>query len=258
MKYPGIELSYEGLKGIRRISSRLENFILIDIERFAPEYDDETAEKLAQKTASILMSAFVASGIAEGINTDLVKEGLIWVIRKWLIKGFYVFRINPRQVSYNDRKLVNVYRYGFGSFDVQYFGNDLISASLEGQTGSLVPPYGFVKGIRIGDFDFSINDIRLSVAYLKLIELETFFRESPPRLLCCFLERIYYGFMIDFGYTMDANNPFNIGYRMTLNLHPNRYWYGDLLFTKFKDFDLEVAENVSKLSEKPFNFFTWE
>jgi len=229
----------------RKVLARTEKCFLIDLDKFSLNYDDKVLDRI--KTFAILQLNKVMGALA-GISqtSEHLVEGAIALIRKMGLQGFYVFRLNPRQVSYADKKIVNVYRYGFGSFDVQYFGNDLISFTLEGRTGLLMPHAELLK--------VGVTDVRLSISYLKLIELETFFRDGMPRMLFCILERYYYGFLIEYSYTMSADMPFNIDYRLVANLHPNRYWYGDVL-RGFEDFNTEVLDKVQLLAEHPINFY---
>ena len=229
----------------RKILSRAEKCFIIDLSNFSLQYDDKVLDNIKALAISYL-SRF--AGLLAGINitTETLVETAIQGLRKFGLQGFYIFRINPRVVSYGDRKLVNVYRYGFGSFDVQYFGNDLISFTIEGRTGLLMPHPELLKR--------GITDIRLSLAYLKLIEFETFFRDTSPLLLFGILERFYYGFVMEYSYAMSADTPYNIDYKLVANLHPNRYWYGDVL-KGFEGFNTEVLEKVQNLSEQPVNFY---
>jgi hypothetical protein len=230
---------------VKRTLVRLEKCFIIDLDRFSLQYDDKVLDNIrAFAITQLSRVAGLVSGVSQ--STEYLVESSIALMRKFGLQGVYIFRLNPRQISYGDRKLVNVYRYGFGSFDVQYFGNDLISATIDGRTGLLTPHYELIKK--------GVTDIRLSLGYLKLIELETFFRDSPPKLLFGFLERFYYGFMLEFSYSMSAENPYNIDYKIVMNLHPNRYWYGDVL-RGFNDFNTEILDKVQLMSEQPINFY---
>lgn len=227
--------------------ARVERCIIINLEKFATSYDDKLINKLKSQLIGTLTTVYAAN---LGLQfSEQIVEGVLHYLTKHVIQGVYVFRINPRSVSLDDKKLLNVIRYGFGSFEIQYFGTDMISMTLEGQTGALIPPAPFLK--------MGMIDIRASVAYLKLVELETFFREGHSLFLFGLLERFYYGYLIDFGYTFKSETPYNIGYKLVMGLHPHRYWYGDVIHGGLGGFNLDVLETVQKLSDSPINFYAW-
>lgn len=255
---------------LKRVIGLAEKCFIVDLETFKLKYDD----KLLSKLKDVLVSNFLsnlwkpifreaifevrerglggrridARNIEEFANS-IVESSLLFLQQKYF-PGVYFFRINPNMVSYGTKKLVNVYRYGFGSFDVQYFGNDLMSVTIEGRVGALIPPFPLPQ--------VNITDIRLSIPYMKLVELEYFFKDRSPAIIFGILERFYYGFLMEFGYTMKAEDPFNISYRLVANLHPNRYWYRNVLMSGMQDFDIEVQEELNKVSDKPILFYFGE
>lgn len=241
---------------MKKILAQIEKCLIIDLNEFKARYEGKEIEFLKEYLTPIVFSTITrimawqgrvqeVSYEADRISKEVVENTMAYVI-KYALPGVYVFKINPKIVSFGTKKLVNVYRYGFGSFDVQYFGNDLMAVTIDSRTGVLVPPYVLLKA--------GITDIRLSYSYFKLLELEAFFTRRTPNLLFGFLERFYYGFLTEFSYSLDAENPFNVNFRLVANLHPFRYWYGNVL-SSFDDFNREIQSKVSELADKPFNFY---
>lgn len=125
---------------------------------------------------------------------------------------YYKFRINPEGVSITRRKKQTITHYGWGLYDLEYFGDEIVTLSFRGKTGNMmpIPPLPSV----------GIRDPRLSISYIKFAQLEKFYRKNSNSLFLTFYGRVYYGYLSELSYSLDANNPRTINYNFVFNAHP--------------------------------------
>lgn len=128
--------------------------------------------------------------------------------RNW----YYKFKFNPSKLTITRRKKQTITHYGWGLYDLEYFGDEIVFMQFSGKTGNLMPPYPLPS--------IGIWDPRLSVSYIKFAHLEKFYRNSENRLFLTVYGKVFYGFLSDLSYTVDANNPRVIDYSFNFNAHP--------------------------------------
>jgi hypothetical protein len=150
---------------------------------------------------------------------------------------FYKFRINPNKVTITRRKLQTITTYGWGYYDIEYFGDELLDISVSGTTGLLLPPYPLPS--------LGITDVRLTPAYIKLVHLEKFYKKSSQSLFFTIAGRLYHGFLVDLSYSLDANNPRKIDYTFKFTAHPKFVF--DLFSNDFEGFDLAQDTNWNNM-----------
>jgi hypothetical protein len=187
-----------------------------------------------------------------GLNTiPFVTEYAAYVTRS-LPTWYYSFHINPIDFMENRKKLQTITNYGWGQYDLEQWGNDLVTLDVKGTTGLLLPSregrtiienfiskaVNKVSGINVGGairtVGYNINtfaehfgvfedprtDIRLSIGYLQLEILKRFYNDSSQRLIFSFMGRGYFGFFENFRYGMNADNPRRIDYNFGFKAHP--------------------------------------
>jgi hypothetical protein len=128
------------------------------------------------------------------------------------IQDIYKFRINPTSAKWDFRKLQKKTNYGYGIYDLEPYGEEMIKLSLNNTTGFLMPPEPLKT--------LGIFDIMLTEGYQKLKELENYYLNSGQRLFLYFFRTFYYGWLTDLSYSFDANNPFQIKFSLGFELHP--------------------------------------
>jgi hypothetical protein len=140
-------------------------------------------------------------------------------------RAIHRFRLNPRRISFSEEKIVQVVLTK-GGWDKQFWrlgsdndnasGNKLIQIVFEGQTGSLVPPDFFLRQ--------GISDIRLSPAWRSFVLLQDFFRSRNGDLRMIFEGDVYEGHSGTFSFTLEADNPFLVNYRLNFFAYPERIY----------------------------------
>lgn len=140
-------------------------------------------------------------------------------------RAIHRFRLNPRRISFSEEKLVQTVLTK-GGWDKQFWrlgsdnenasGNKLMQITFEGQTGSLVPSEFFLRQ--------GITDIRLSPAWRSFLLLQDFFRSHNGDLRMIFEGDVYEGHSGTFAFTLEADNPYLVSYRLTFMAYPERIY----------------------------------
>ena len=240
------------------IIRRISRFTLIDLDVYDVSSSEYTSllKELAGISVFAALDEYLSTYLTRR-DLDSVTETLLQSVLAFSEKGFYQFDYNPRQENLQYSKLINAYKYGYDSYDIQYFGNDLISLTFQGIVGPLFPARPVLTLLS----KFKINNIAsplLSPQYIKLLELERFVKEGSGRILFIILERAYYGFITRFSWNWDANDAYKINYDMTVNLHPQQFWLWDAFQGDFGSIKTEIAQKVGMIKQKPFIFYSWE
>jgi hypothetical protein len=126
--------------------------------------------------------------------------------------GVYRFNLNPQKIANRYRKVQTEHQHGFGYMELEYYGSDYITKTYNCTTGFLLPPAPIRK--------MGISDIRLSTGYIKLKELEKYYLNSSQKLVVVEFNTGYLGYLSDFDYNVDANNPRQMLFNLTFRLHP--------------------------------------
>jgi len=168
----------------------------------------EVVRNVVADLVSVVGSNISGAESLISIVSNLIRNQSFFGDETWI----YKFRINPNSVDINRRKLQTITNYGWGQFDVEYFGDELVPINVQGTTGLLMPPYPLPS--------MGISDVRLTPAYIKLAHLDKFFRKSQQKLLFTVYGKAFYGFLNDLSYRLDANNPRQIKYTMNFTASP--------------------------------------
>lgn len=126
---------------------------------------------------------------------------------------FYKFSLGPHDYKISDKKLQTLTEYGRGMFDLEYFKNAFSNITARGIAGPLFPDPEIVKVL-------GTKDIRLSSQYIQFLLLRQFCKDSSQRLLLYLNGTCYFGFLEDFDFDLDADNPWKIPYTFTFKAHP--------------------------------------
>jgi len=142
-------------------------------------------------------------------------------------QGIFQFRINPKVMSYNQPKLYNITKYGFGNYVVQPYGNDLLKISIQNTTGRLIPSDPvrryLKKVLSITTFfnQYLILDPRFSNAYWNFELFKIYYRDRNKKLIIVFLDKLIIGLINNFNYNWDANDVHQIKWNLDITASPN-------------------------------------
>jgi len=196
-----------------------DSVYLFDADEILSSNMWDIGTKLLLETAKEVVSNVIGEYVSFGNATVDILSYANTYLEMILGKGYfgdqswyYKFRINPNRLSIARRKLQSATHYGWGLYDLEYFGDEIVVLSFSGKTGNMMPPAPLPS--------LGIWDPRLSVPYIKLAQLEKFYRKTNNRLFITVYGRVYYGFLSDLTYNLDAENPRKIEYSFTFNAHP--------------------------------------
>lgn len=211
----------------RRTLSRIETMYLVDTVAFRmdPSQVFAIAGSIVADAFSAALENFRASMGEMGQQQRAFIDGMelaLGTLTGALASrvGVYKFRISPDRFTRKKRKNTNLVDYGMGYMDVTQYGDRPATISISGTTGTLKPP----RSLSL----LGLTDVRLSLPYLKMKELEFFWNKAGQELLIYWLGDIYYGWFEDFSYDWSANGPDRISYNITFSTHP--YAQGGLYF----------------------------
>lgn len=144
--------------------------------------------------------------------------------------GLYRFPLNPESVDWSFGKLQNIQKYGYDTYELQYFGNDLVTMRCSGNTLMLQPPaemLEFLAKLSPQLYDLLITTLPLhllSPAWIKLHEFDSFYKQSSQELLIIWNWNVYYGYLQDFSWSWTVERAYRIRYDFTFMLHPTKQW----------------------------------
>jgi hypothetical protein len=202
------------------LGEQLERAYLIDVGVLLDAYGDWKQKKLRGGEVEAIVGSLVSSslvGFAMGLYGDKVGKNIVSSILGQLVSSklgiwFYDFRINPQQVTISDKKLQTHTEYGWGYYDLEYFGNSFTTLTVRGTSGILLPDRPILN--------MGFTNIQLSVGYAKFEILRKFYMNSDQRLMFILFGKGYFGFLENFEFTLDAENPRRIDYSFTFRAHP--------------------------------------
>jgi|GEM_PF-2706002 len=144
--------------------------------------------------------------------------------------GLYRFLLNPQSVDFNYAKLQNIQKYGFESFELQYFGNDILGMKCSGQTTMLEPQVELLEIVAhlyqpLYESLVTFLPLHLlSPAWIKLNEFSNFYKQSTQQLLIIWNWNVYFGYLTDFSYNWNVERAYRISYNFGFQLHPSKQW----------------------------------
>lgn len=211
-------VTFKGLlSGFNYLRSTVETLILINTTSFdlSPSEKSSLLSQIIKDTVSSLFTTslkFLRESSPSRI--EKVSSFLLNTLTDSLIPniGVYKFRINPARESLTREKQVEEVNYGFGYFDYIESGENLMTWSLEGTTGTLVPVPGVEEIL-------GFTDGRLSEGYIKFRELEEFYKSSRE-IVVYWLGDVYYGWSRSFTKSWQSDGPWALKFNLTLKLHP--------------------------------------
>ena len=126
-------------------------------------------------------------------------------------EGIYQLRINPQTVRIDKRKLTNTV-YTKAGHERVYFGNDLTTLSYRGTTGHIWLPQKFFNEIS--------RDNRFSSVWHKFKQLERFLERLKGDVMMLSHDGdVYRGAIPAFGFNLDAQDPWQIKYELTMQAY---------------------------------------
>jgi hypothetical protein len=202
------------------LGEQLERAYLIDVGVLLDTYSDIKNKRLRDGEIAAVVSSLVSSslmGFALGAAGDNTAKNIISSIMNNLVSSklgvwFYDFRINPQQVTISDRKLQTHTEYGWGYYDLEYFGNSFTTLSIRGTSGILLPEKPILNQ--------GWTNIQLSVAYAKFELLRKLYMIGEARMMFVLFGKGYFGFLENFEYALNCENPRRIDYSLTFRAHP--------------------------------------
>lgn len=192
----------------------------------------------------------VVTNIGRGVNTTAPTVGsLINKIAGEVLKqsgigddnmDYFKFRINPNKLSVPKKKIVDI-KYTGDGYDIDVRGQELIMYSYQASTGSMMPDNMLDKvGLPLLNQLFSILNLgqeltgqnifkfpeitrnpKLSDAYIKFKLFELFWEKNDDDLLIFWEDDCYLGKFINFNYTVDGLDPYQIKYNFDFAVYPD-------------------------------------
>jgi len=163
-----------------------------------------------------------------------------------LKEKYYRFRINPSNVTIRRSKMYSVVETKDGwdrmVWKKEQGSNAMIQISYKGSTGFMLAPSlkKWIGGIggggkargTLGNASSIAEgmkwmaktvsaDVKLSKAFYKFKQMEKFFLQNTNDLGLFYDFIVYKGWMTNFSYAQDANNPFQINYDFDFTAYPN-------------------------------------
>lgn len=241
-------------EGISPFASTGEQVILIDAD-YLFEKDEVLREKISQGYKIMVdyvkntLNNLALLSIEQALGSFIDEEDEVMELGKWtkdmydvLIRyfsseptGIYEFRLNPITAKFNYNKIQQIKEYGQEHYIVQSYGDRMVDLPFSGTTGSLFPPR---KMIEMG-----FDDVRLSFPYYKLLEFEKFYLDADRMIVIVFFDFMMFGYITNFSYSFDANNPRKVNYDLGLKFDPR---------SKFHIFSTDIGEYLSKLKGLSF------
>jgi len=192
-----------------------------------------------------------AASSAPGVGDELADIGKYsWEMSKVMLNlfsespvGMYEFRINPQSAKFAYKNIQKIIEYGHEKYEVQSFGLHMMDVNFNCTTGLLMPPRTIV--------DWGFTDIRLSYPYYKLLEFEKFYKDSKRMIMVMFFDYIFFAFLTGFDYAIEANDPRQIRYNISMKADPKSKMHilssniGDYLINMDRTFSISMATNVN-------------
>jgi len=143
--------------------------------------------------------------------------------------AIFRFTVNPTKISVKKKKVKAMTPTKSG-WDYQYFRNDLVNISYNGNTGYIQPPYSWVKQLPghieniqpdsvVGKV---VNDARLSPTWLRFQRLQEFFDSVTGDIMMIHDGIFYLGFMDDFNWDQDSSRPHGIYWSFSFMAYPDK------------------------------------
>lgn len=187
--------------------------------------------------------------------------------------NYFKFRINPVKLQVPKKKISDI-KYTGAGYDMDIRGQELIMYSYQASTGSLVPDNLLDKiGLDSLNELFSILNVsqelferniykfpeitrnpKLSDAYIKFKLFKLFWEKNDDDLLIFWEDDCYLGKFLNFNFTVDGLNPYQILYTFDFAVYPefeyNLYtgWISESDFEKIQNrFTRYTGFNENKL-----------
>ncbi len=187
--------------------------------------DKKRKEKITKDLGAFIVSTLsfiLASAYADNREIVQILETFTNIFSTFLSKRlwFYIFHINPSEITFTERKIQNVHQYGWGFYDLEHYGNSLTVITARGTTGLLLPPKFIQETLVSAGLKCWAYDARLSIPYIKLNILHKLYKESSQSFLFIYYGKAYFGFFESFSFNQSAENPRKINYEFTFNAWP--------------------------------------
>lgn len=203
------------------LGEQLERAYLIDVGVLLDVASNWKNSKLRDGEVAGIVGSLVSTslvGFVLGNTGDILANAFATSIMSKLVSSklgiwFYDFRINPQMVTISDKKLQTHTEYGWGYYDLEYFGNAFTTLTVKGTSGVMLPDRAIL--------DKGFTNIQLSAAYAKFEILRKLYMTGEPRFMFVLFGKGYFGFLENFDFTLDAENPRRIDYNFTFRAHPS-------------------------------------
>lgn len=264
-----------------------QNLTLIDIRQFDTftEIKDkltinavkQSVTGIINETISNYVGAFNYPAQIASFSSDLTNLIMgTYGIEEDSLK-YFRFKINPNKLRVSRKKMISQ-RYTGGGWDVDTRGEEMINYSYSGSTGSLVPQdlikkmgslinssgifqyvrdnAGFAEPLLNVMNNLSkelFNNPKLSIAYIKFLLFEEFWKSNLDELMIIWEDNGYIGKLTNFNYDLDAQNPYQILYNFDLLVYPDFKYNLYTGWISEKQYKIIKSKFFNQVTEIDFN-----
>lgn len=218
----------ELLKSSKRLLANMSNMVIVPVEQI---FNSQTIQDGKANRVSVIggMSFLnLLPSVAQSISTGVLGTNGLEALMSEIIfisgeSNYYKFLINPQNMRFDYQKLqseeetsditvINTYR------------NKAMPLSFSGVSGSLIPKTILkLKPDELGKLpiDSLLKNPRLSVAWMKFRQLEKFYESTNSDIAILFDMDLYVGKFVSFNYSMEAENPWQISYDISIKIYPD-------------------------------------
>jgi len=208
-------------------------------ERSSTTFQRELEKLIGRNVADFLLSLALGSSLSKEIlNTseELLRLVLKDKVSSFLTKeGVFKFPQHPKKISISETALKTEVDLGSNTFIRYGWGSKLISTTITGWFN--LSPYSLFNTLigKLSRFDiakvFPTNPVKLSDGWFQLWAFKKYFQSynHKPHIVVI-AGKIWYGWLDNFSFDLDANYPNYCEYRLVCSFHPLSGW--DLFYTQ--------------------------
>jgi hypothetical protein len=186
-----------------------------DVSVVSPDYGSPLNDFLRQVNQMIIFDPSVFDTTSGGDVLQQITE-LAAKLVTTANPGFFRFFINPTKLDFAITKIVNevLEKKGFETLQWNETPNQMISMTFAGMTGTMMP----IQALRA----LGVRDTKYSVNWMRFQQLQSLVLNTTNDLKMLYDGKLYEGYLVNFSYTEDANQPFFISYSFTFKAYPDR------------------------------------
>lgn len=204
------------------------NMVIVPVEQIfnSQTIQNGKANQVSVVTAMSFLNLFPS--VVQSISTGALSTNGLEALMSEIIfisggSNYYKFLINPQTLRMDYQKLQSEEETSDIAI-INTYRNKPVGMSFSGTTGSLIPKTILkLKPDEMGKLpiDSLLKNPRLSVAWMKLKQLERFYEITNSDIAILFDLDLYIGKFTSFSYSRNAENPWQIDYDVSIKIYPD-------------------------------------